>query len=111
MGIGMGSRCRGIVYQDRIVNLNPNPKNFKILKLLEIENTYVEVLYPDARNYEGRKILVYAGQVAQDIMNAKELDPHFSADNKLTPIARFKPDAIGEWMAVQIAKGRIGSDN
>lgn len=85
-------------------NKNPDPRRFKIEKMIELENTYVEVNYPDAQNYEGNKVLVYRGKVANEIMSAKVLDPHFT-ESGLSPIARFKPDFYGKWLGMQIAKG------
>lgn len=105
MGAMPRLNCGGYKNEAVYVSVNPNPKNFKILRMIELANTFVEVFYPDVRNYEGHKILVYYGQVAHDIMNAKELDPHFTNENRLSPIARFKPDALGEWFAMQITKG------
>src|SRR5271157_3918086 len=88
MGINIFHKnCSGIVYQDKIVKLNPDPKNFKIEKILELENTYVEVLYPDAKNYEGLKVMVFKGKVAKKILALTELDPHFDNSGKLSPIA------------------------
>lgn len=104
MGIGLGKRCGGYQTAIKYVSMNPNPANFKIEKMLELENTYVEVFYPDAKNYEGNKVLVFKGCVAQELMAAKEIDPHFS-DAFLSPIARFKPDFYGKWLAMQITKG------
>lgn len=86
------------------VSMNPNPKNFKIIKMIELPNyTYVEAFYPDAKNYEGNKVMVYAGRKAEAILNAKELDPHFEK-NGLFPIARFEPTEIGKLLAMQLAK-------
>lgn len=103
MGGILRKRCYGRS-ETKIINLAANPANFKIEKMIELENTYVEVFYPDAKNYEGQKVLVFKGQVAKDILAAKEIDPHFSATG-LSPIARFKPDFYGKWLAMQITKG------
>lgn len=105
MGIGLGSRCRGTVSQGRIVNLNPNPKNFKIEKMIELENTYAEVRYPDCTTFEGLKVLVFKGRVAEKLLAATEIDPHFDNAGMLSPIARFEPSEYGKWLAIQITKG------
>lgn len=105
MGIGPGRKsCYGSS-NNVIVKLNPDPKNFKIQKLLELENTYVEVLYPDAKNYEGLKVMVFKGQVAKELLALTELDPHFDNSDKLSPIARFEPSEFGKWLAMQVTKG------
>ncbi len=104
MGIGPFKSCGGAVTNTVYVSMNPNPKKFRIDKLIEIENTYVEVFYPDAKNYEGSKVMVYTGRVAEKILAAKELDPHFSASG-LSPVARFAPTIEGKWLAMQITKG------
>lgn len=89
--------------------LNPDPCNFKIEKLIELENTYAEIHYPDANNYEGNKVLVFRGRVAEQLLKASEIDPHFY-ENGLPLIARLKPDFYGKWLGMQIAKGIIGED-
>lgn len=107
MGIGIFSKsCYGYSTPEKeYVSINPNPKNFRIEALIELENTYVEVFYPDAKNYEGRKVMVYKGKVAEQIMKAAELDPHFS-DKGLSPIARFAPTTEGKFIAMRVAKGK-----
>lgn len=103
MGCSFMKRCYGTVTETKYISMNPNPSNFKIEKMIELENTYVEVFYPDAKNYEGQKVMVYRGRVAEQIMRAKELDPHF-AENGLGPIARFAPTIEGKLIAMQLAK-------
>lgn len=80
---------------------NPNPKNFRILRHFCVRDlTVVEVIYPDATNYEGRKIMLYRARL-EDIMAQKELDPHFCDDGShLSPFARFEPTDRG-WGAAQ----------
>lgn len=95
--------CYGVKTETKYVSMNPNPKNFKIMKMIELANTYVEVFYPDAKNYEGLKVLVFKGHCAEDIMAAKELDPHFS-ESSLSPIARFAPTEEGKFLAMQLTK-------
>ncbi len=78
---------------------NPNPKRFQILRHEECFSwTAVEVSYPDAKNYEGRKIMVYQHTYAK-IEAQNELDPHFCDDGAhLSPFARFEPTKDG-WEA------------
>lgn len=105
MGIGPFKSCGGTITNTVYVSMNPNPKNFQILRMIELKNTYLEVLYPDAKNYEGQKVMVFEGKVGRSILAATELDPHFSATNKLSPIARFAPTEYGKWLGLQLAKG------
>lgn len=101
MGLNfLGSGRGGCVIGDK----NPNPRNFKIEKMIELENTYAEINYPDAKNYEGNKVLVFRGRVAEQLIKASEIDPHFYEEG-LPLIARLKPDFYGKWLGMQIAKG------
>lgn len=79
---------------------NPNPNRYWI-KQNVVQGRYVicMIVYPDARNYEGKKILVYEAPLST-ILNATALDPHF-CDHKdhLSPIARFPPTDVGWKMA------------
>ena len=72
----------------------PDPKNFEILRSHFLgELACLVVKYPDAKNYEGYKILVLRDTTEEDVRNLSELDPHFSEDGKV--IARFKPTKDG----------------
>jgi hypothetical protein len=83
---------------------NPNPTNFKITKVYDTAyNTAVMVEYPDAKNYEGKKILVYKGVSSSDLKNEKALDPHFS-EKGLAPFARFEPTDKGWEQAMYLAE-------
>jgi hypothetical protein len=85
----------------------PNPDNFKLVRewvttrdwssLVKDLRLVVEVHYPDAKNFEGRKVMVYAGVSSFAAIvekNLGRLDPHF-ADHKYAPIARFPPTQEG----------------
>ena len=75
---------------------NPNPAKFKILRYFEARHaTAVEVHYPDATNYEGKKVMVY--RFAKSVIDhQKNLDPHFCNNGShLTPFARFEPTKYG----------------
>src|SRR5512133_3825434 len=55
----------------------PNPAKFVIERLEDHGSwTLALVRYPDATNYEGRKILAYRHPAAK-VRAAKVLDPHF----------------------------------
>lgn len=98
MGISIMGSCRISCYA--IPNSNPNPKNFKIQWTLSInEYLLVCVDYPDAKNFEGQKLLLYKNVPSLEHLlqlTNNELDPHFDDDtNKVSPIARFKPTQDG----------------
>jgi hypothetical protein len=81
---------------------NPNPKigHWDILRHSIQRDGYVlEVLYHDCTNFEGRKILVFAGQPPTRL---ESLDPHFFEESAL--IARFRPTHLGWDLAVNLVK-------
>lgn len=96
----------------------PNPERFRLIRQERYAATesggdnlmlVVEVEYPDAKNFEGRKIMVYQG-----VRSFTELlrrtggtcDPHF-ADGPNAPVARFSP-APGGWEAAVWFASRYG---
>lgn len=83
----------------------PDPSNF-IIERIESHGgwTVAEIRYPDAQNYEGRKILVYRASL-DEIRKMTKLDPHF-CDHRhcLSPFARFVPTAEGWSAAVALAE-------
>lgn len=86
---------------------NPNPKNFKVTKQVIVNGYLVaRVTYPDSKNYEGVKILLYdKGITIDDLLKQGSIDPHFSDNKKfLSPIARFVPTSRGWNMAIKLAK-------
>lgn len=57
---------------------NPDPRNFEILRSVRVKSfTIVEINYPDCKNYEGNKIMVYEATV-EELTAQGHLDPHFS---------------------------------
>jgi hypothetical protein len=93
MGIGfMGRGCSSSPYA--VIDSNPKPDNFKILNEQYLNGYLILIVeYPDCKNYEGKKLLVYKGfTTGIELLkhNDGKLDPHFSKD-KGSPIARFKP--------------------
>jgi hypothetical protein len=76
---------------------NPDPKRFTILDWEYVncvaKYLIVKIQYPDARNYEGVKVMVYRGfKDTEELLRATNnmIDPHFS-ETGVSPIARFAP--------------------
>lgn len=90
---------------------NPNPTRFQVIRLYETgkgkkQVTVAELNYPDAKNYEGRKILVYECSM-NELNKQKALDPHFCDDKShLSPFARFEPTERG-WAAACSLAGEL----
>ena len=108
MGIGLGGKCSSSPYS--VPNSNPNPANFKIIRekvILHLSPILVlEVEYPDAKNFEGRKMMVYSGFESSKQLLAVtggKLDPHFS-ETGVSPTARFRPGASGWSNALKFAR-------
>lgn len=91
----------------------PDASNFTIVKHERVGGfLLVEVFYPDCKNYEGRKILVFDSDFEIDEIvreNGGVLDPHFF-DHKdfISPIARFEPTNRGWNMARWMFTDYIG---
>lgn len=81
---------------DRIeYDLTPSPKSHACVAL---------VRYPDATNYEGRKVLVFRA-APERVYHASYLDPHFCDNGQhLSPFARFEPTDLGWQAAVLCAR-------
>jgi hypothetical protein len=82
-------------------NPNPDPSNYKILNY-ETDGNYsiVKIQYLNCKNYEGIKILLYKGDILENLIYQKTIDPHFSDNDKfISPIARFEPTEVGMSMA------------
>lgn len=77
-------------------NNNPNPRNFSILRESEIKRGRIALLvhYPDATNFEGKKIIILSTEDYNLVKSTNILDPHFS-DTGQTVIARFAPTENG----------------
>jgi hypothetical protein len=61
--------------------------------------------YPDCKNNEGKKILLYENCKLADLIKQKYIDPHFSTAKRFySPIARFEPTARGWQMAIRSAE-------
>lgn len=78
---------------------NPRADKYEIEKAISVGRELVLVVkYPNCKNYEGRKILVYKNMSVEKLLqiNNNLIDPHFT-DNKsfVSPIARFEPTEEG----------------
>jgi hypothetical protein len=82
---------------------SPNPTNFYITQTHSVGKWIVAmVVYPDAKNYEGRKIMVYKAQIGR-LINQTNLDPHFCEHKTcLSPFARFEPTTEGWNAAIKL---------
>lgn len=82
------------VYVDKKLP-NPDPENFEILNEIRIgKYLMVEAHYPDATNFEGKKLMIY--ETPNSLKNVKKLDPHFAATG-LSPLLRITPTTRG-WL-------------
>lgn len=89
-----------------IVKGNPNPSNYKIKKY-EQDGIFLAVFinYPDCKNYEGDKILVFSNVTIEELKKQKIIDPHFSDNDEYhSPIARFQPTHNGWVLALEFIR-------
>lgn len=102
LGIGISSTC----YDAQPPTGNPNPSNYDVLESEQIGKCLiVKIRYPDCKNYEGVKILVYLGTTLFELRKQKHIDPHFTDDSKyISPVARFVPTKAGMALAKKLAK-------
>ena len=80
---------------------NPNPANYDILIQKDFPNFSILLIrYPDCKNYEGNKILVFRKKDVVRMKEQKLIDPHFCDNKKFaSPVARFEPTTEGMKMA------------
>lgn len=85
-------------------NTNPDPAKFELVKV-ETVNGYavVQIKYPDCKNYEGVKIMVWKSKDFNEMLQSGLLDPHFS-DDVPSCLARFIPTKEGWNWAVKFAE-------
>ena len=88
------------------INNKPNPYQFQILRKY-VYKSYVLIMvrYPDCKNYEGKKILLFSNNTGSygGILYKDFLDPHFFEDYPL--IARFLPTQEGWELGLNFIKG------
>jgi len=108
MGLHIGmSSCSCTPPTPTPQQVQPDPRRFTIQRA-SVEGRFLvaEVVYPDAKNYEGRKILVYEGLTAKALGKASVLDPHFCEHSTHpSPIARFEPTPKGWRYALAFCRG------
>ena len=86
----------------------PQPHNFSIIKSVRYNNNWCVVWlnYPDCKNFEGNKILVYESWEKFTALEKKGIiDPHFLEKN-FSPFARFQPTEEGWKSAQQFAQNQ-----
>lgn len=99
-----GRNCSVYSGDSNMVAPNPDPLNFRILKIYKTKNAIVaKIRYPDATNFEGIKICVFEGVTATQLRAMEEIDPHFSTE-AYSPIARFRPTKRGLRVARRLAR-------
>lgn len=77
----------------------PNPSDWVLEAKAIFKNSYVlKIKYKGCTNYEGVKIIVYKGKFKNELLR----DPHFSEEEG-SPIARFRPDTEGVFLAMELA--------
>lgn len=83
---------------------SPDPNNYIINKSLqEGEYLILDITYPECKNFEGRKILIFKGVDIASLLKQKAIDPHFLEDDRfISPIARFSPTKEGWQMALTL---------
>jgi hypothetical protein len=88
---------------ERVSEFDPNPTKFMIRKFTEQNgNLAILVDYPNCKNYEGAKVIVYKNTNWEQVRRLKELDPHFTNEASIKPFARFEPTTEGWLKAVEL---------
>lgn len=96
------------VYIAPVNDPNPvaNPNNYDIINYLESNGwLLIKIKYPDCKNYEGMKILLFKDVTVMDLLKQRLIDPHFSENKKYkSPFARFEPTESGWFAATSLMK-------
>jgi len=73
---------------------NTQRYNFTIITSLEIGNMLlIKARFPESEIFNGVKIMIYDICHKEEILNAEQIDPHFT--EKVSPLARFKGNNLG----------------
>jgi hypothetical protein len=85
---------------------NPDPQNFNIMQSEKVGRFVILLVqYPDCKNYEGDKVLVFEGVALETLKRLSSLDPHFcNSRAHLSPVARFVPTIQGWLYATKFCK-------
>lgn len=91
--------------RSKINDGNPNKYKFKLNRRADFGKVVVvEINYPDCKNHNGNKILVYEDSAILDRgLKDNCLDPHFLKIGN-SPIARFEPSETGWIYAISFAR-------
>jgi hypothetical protein len=84
---------------------NPDPNNYEIISSTQVGSTLIlEICYPDCKNYEGHKIMLYKNTTLDNLKIQGSIDPHFCNNpNKKSPFLRIEPTKEGLDMAIHVA--------
>lgn len=112
MGLGLlGSssmrKCSSTYEELKVSKYDPNPSSFIIKRHIEqYGHTIIWINYPNCKNYEGDKIILFKNTTFQQIEALTEIDPHFTELDTIKPFARFEPTKEG-WKIVQLLLNHI----
>lgn len=97
--MGAFKRHQGVTNTEVVVSTGPNPCNFKVKECHRVGDVWVsKINYPDAKNFEGDKILL----TAWNPLDKTVIDPHFATGSGI--LARFEPSKFGWNLAIKTAK-------
>jgi hypothetical protein len=91
----------------RIVSPWPDPWKFSIVSIEQVGGMSIVIAhYPDAKNFNGIKVLVFENTSPDEIRERVSLEPHFLDDSTANKglVARFRPTEHGMWLARTFAK-------
>jgi len=90
------------------VQTAPDPSKFTIINEMQVgKHLLLEIIYDEATNYEGKKILLFKDCKYMDILKTNKgvIDPHFSDNiDYISPFARFEPTNEGRMAAIKLCK-------
>lgn len=96
--MGLFKQKHSGVVNETVVLYDPNPENFRVKDCHRIGNHWVsKINYPDARNFEGDKILL----TTWNPLSRSIIDPHFTDGGGI--LARFEPTKLGWELAIKTA--------
>lgn len=99
------AKCAENYEAEKKSQFDPNPSVFSIIKIASCNrNVAIVIKYPNCKNYEGDKIIVYRNVAVSEVLGAREIDPHFKDAGKLKPFARFEPTDEGWDKAMWLLK-------